>query len=363
MSRTFLMAGGGTGGHIFPLVAVAEALREIDPSHVIVYVGTNRGLERRILDELGERLEVLDILPVKGVGFQGAVKGFARAVMTLPDARNLLRRVAPCAVLSIGGYAAGPIALAARLMKIPLAVLEPNSVVGLANQLVAPFAQRAYVAFPEVESKFRKRIVRRTGVPLRRDFVPSDYQSTAEEFRVLVLGGSQGAITLNRNVPEAVGMARRRTSMRIHVKHQCGSGREGEVLERYRAIDAAEHTEVVPFIQEVPQALAASDLVIQRAGASAVSEVCAVGRPSILIPYPYAAGQHQLHNAQAMDAAGASICVSSEAATPSRLADILCQLAGDPERRGRMAAAARSRGQPEAAQRIARDLLALVEAA
>jgi UDP-N-acetylglucosamine--N-acetylmuramyl-(pentapeptide) pyrophosphoryl-undecaprenol N-acetylglucosamine transferase len=359
MSTRLLLAGGGTGGHIFPLVAVAQAVRALEPSADIVYVGTERGMEQRVLGELGEKLELLHILPIKGAGVRGAVRGVTRALMSLPDSRNLLRRLRPSAVLSIGGYAAGPVSLAARSMRIPLALLEPNSVVGLANKLVAPIAQRAYVAFPEVERFFRRKIVRRTGVPLRRGFVPAAYEPGEGPLKVLVIGGSQGAITLNQNVPAAVGLARRR-GLALEVVHQSGRGREPEVLEQYGRCGAMQGVQVVPFIEEVPEAIARADVVVQRSGASAISEVCAVGRASVLIPYPYAAGDHQLHNALAMQQAGAAVCVASQQASPERLSDILCELGADRERRKRMALVAAGRGRPEAARAIATDLLAMV---
>jgi UDP-N-acetylglucosamine--N-acetylmuramyl-(pentapeptide) pyrophosphoryl-undecaprenol N-acetylglucosamine transferase len=358
MSPVLVFAGGGTGGHIFPLVAVAQAVRTLLPGIDIVYVGTERGMEQRVLGDLGEKLELLNILPIKGGGVKGAIRGAVRAAMSLPDSRNLLRRLRPSAVLSIGGYAAGPVSLAARSMRLPLALLEPNSVVGLANKLVAPIAQRAYVAFPEAERFFRAKIVRLTGVPLRRGFAPVPYEPKGEGLDVLVIGGSLGAITLNQNVPAAIGLARK-NGVKLRVTHQSGRGREQEVIDQYDRAGAREEVEVVPFIDDVPSAIAHADVVVQRSGASAVSELCAIGRPTVLIPYPYAAANHQLHNALALEAAGAAVCVPSLQATPERLAGILQELAGSPERRSKMAKAAAARGKPDAGNTIARDLLAL----
>lgn len=361
MSLRLLFAGGGTGGHIFPLVAVAQAVRARAPDAEITFVGTERGMEKRILGDLGEKLELLQILPIKGGGAKGAVRGVVRAALSLPDSRNLIRRLRPAAVLSIGGYAAGPVSLAARGMRLPLALLEPNSTLGLANKLMAPFAQRAYLAFPETEKAVRKSIVRLTGVPLRRGFVPSPYAPRDGELHVLVIGGSQGAITLNQNFPAAVGIARRDSKIRIVVTHQSGRGREPEVQEQYSRAGVTEDIRIVPFIDDVPSVLADADLVVQRSGAGSVAEVCAIGRPSVLIPYPYAAGDHQLHNARAMEAAGAAVCVESAQATPERLAAVLTELAADPSRRISMAEVARSRGRPQAADSIAEDLLGLAE--
>lgn len=355
---TFVLAGGGTGGHVFPLVAVAQALREQCPACEIMFVGTARGMEQRILGKLGERLELLDILPIKGGGLKGAARGVTRAALSLPSAYSLLRRIRPVAVLSIGGYAAGPVAVAARAQGIPLALLEPNRVLGLANKLIIPLVKRAYVAFPETSRYFRKSVASVTGVPLRRGFEPVDYQPHEGPLRVLVIGGSQGAITLNKNVPAAVGLARAQGAALV-VTHQSGNGREQEVEVAYRQANALDNVNIVPFIDDVPAALAQADVVIQRAGAGALAEVCAVGRASILIPYPFAAGDHQLHNARALESEGAALCLPSAQATPEAIASRLGELAANPSMRASMAKAARAHGRPDAARAIAQDVLAL----
>ena len=361
MTFSLLFAGGGTGGHVFPLVAVAQAVRAKRSDVEIVFVGTARGMETRILGKQGERLELLDILPIKGGGVRGAVRGVMRAAGSLPAAHRLVSEIRPRAVLSIGGYAAGPVSLAARARGIPLALLEPNSVLGLANLLVAPLAQRAYLAFPQADRWFRRSVVRQTGVPLRSGFSPRAYDPAPDELCILVLGGSQGAITLNRNVPEAVGLAHRGASTRVRVVHQSGQDRVQEVRDAYERAGAREAADVLAFIDDVPSALAAADLVIQRAGASALAETCAIGRPSLLVPYPFAAGDHQLHNARALERAGAAVCIPSDDASPEVLAGHIVRLAQDGEGRKRMAEAARTHGRPEAAATIAGDLLDLAE--
>ncbi|MCL2824658.1 MAG: UDP-N-acetylglucosamine--N-acetylmuramyl-(pentapeptide) pyrophosphoryl-undecaprenol N-acetylglucosamine transferase [Polyangiaceae bacterium] len=361
MTVSLLFAGGGTGGHVFPLLAVAQAVRGLRDDVAITFVGTARGMESRILGQLGERLELMDILPIKGGGAKGAAKGVIRAAGSIPDAARLVRRISPQAVLSIGGYAAGPVALAAKLAGIPLALLEPNSVLGLANLIVAPIVDRAYLAFPNRSWWGRKSAERLLGVPLRTGFSPREYQPSPDEFRVLVLGGSQGAVTLNRNVPEAIGILRTRTSIPVRVVHQSGRDRVQEVRNAYEARGSAENVDVVDFIDDVPESIAWADLVIQRAGAGAVAEVSAIGRASLFVPYPFAAGNHQVENARAMEKAGAAVCVSSHDATGDVLAVQLERFASDIDLRQRMAGAARRRGRPGAAVDISRDLLELAE--
>ncbi len=348
-----VFAGGGSGGHVFPMIAVADAVRELAPGAELVFVGTARGMETRVVPERGYRLELMDVLPLRGGGVRGVLRGTLRAARSLPESRALLDRLAPRAVLSIGGYAAGPISLAARLRSIPLALIEPNAVIGLSNRLTAPLVTRAYSAFPEIEKHFKKGAVLRAGVPIRSGFSPRPYASEKKRLRVLVLGGSQGARALNESVPEALS----RAQTPVAVVHQCGAAHEGAVRELYAKLGGRELAEVVAFIADMPAALAAADLVISRSGASAVSEICAIGRPSLLVPYPFAAGDHQRQNALSLERDGAALCLSEP--TPALIAAAIDQLASDPQRLPRMADAARRRGQPEAAFTIARDLLAL----
>jgi UDP-N-acetylglucosamine--N-acetylmuramyl-(pentapeptide) pyrophosphoryl-undecaprenol N-acetylglucosamine transferase len=351
----FVLAGGGTGGHVFPMIAVADALRK-EADVRIVYVGTPRGIEARVVPARGDELELLDVLPIKGKGPMGALRGALRAAGTLPRARSLLKRLAPRAVLAVGGYAAGPVGLAASSLRVPIAILEPNSTLGLTNRWLVPFARRAYVAFPDTEKKLGS-IAHRTGVPLRGTFHPKPYAPGAA-LRVLVLGGSQGAKALNEVVPEALALARREVGD-LTVVHQAGQGRDDDVRNAYAAHAASHWAKVVPFLDDVATELAAADLVIERAGASSLAELCAIGRPSILIPFPFAADDHQRKNAESLAAAGAAVSIDQTDATPSRVASEVIALAKDPARRTAMADRARTLGRPDAAREIARDLLAL----
>jgi UDP-N-acetylglucosamine--N-acetylmuramyl-(pentapeptide) pyrophosphoryl-undecaprenol N-acetylglucosamine transferase len=337
------------------MVAVADALRR-EADVRVVYVGTARGIESRVVPARGDELELLDVIPIKGKGPLGAFRGALRAAGTLPRAGSLLKRLAPGAVLSVGGYAAGPIGLAACLRRIPVAILEPNSTLGLTNRWLVPFARRAYVAFPETEKKLGK-IARRTGCPLRGAFHPTPYDPGAG-LRILVLGGSQGAKALNEVLPEALALARREVQG-LTVLHQAGRDREADVRSAYDARGAGDWARVVPFLDDVASELASADLVIERAGGGSLGELCAVGRPSILIPFPFAADDHQRKNAEALAAEGAAISIEQAAATPARVAQEVVALAKDSARRKMMADVARALGRPDAARTIARDLLSL----
>lgn len=351
---TLLFAGGGTGGHVFPMLAVAEAVRATLPSARLVFVGTDQGMEAKLVPERGFELERVSVLPIRGGGLAGALRGIGRAAGSIPDAREIVARVAPRAVFSIGGYAAGPVALAARTLGVPLALMEPNAEAGLANRLIAPFVQRAYIAFPESQRYFKPTITLQTGVPIRAGFAPAPYTAPKGGVRVLVLGGSQGAKSLNEAVPRALS----HLGETIRVVHQCGRAHEAAARALYAELGFGDRARVAPFIDDMAAALADADLVIGRAGASAVAEICAVGRPSLLVPYPFA-GDHQKLNADSITREGAALWVPSADATPVRLATELRALIDQPERLIAMAAAARRLGRPQAAHTIAEDLLAL----
>lgn len=353
MTVTVAFAGGGTGGHVFPMIAVADALTALSSDVRVVFVGTARGIEANVVPERGYELELVDARPIRGGGVVGALRGAWQAARSIPESRELVRRIAPRAVFSLGGYAAGSFCVAARTLGIPVALMEPNSAIGLANRLVAPLVQRAYTAFPECERHFARGVVLRTGVPIRAGFAPSVYKPKPAPL-VLVLGGSQGAQALNEIVPRALAAV----GARVRVVHQSGAGRDHGVRALYAELGMGERASVVPFIDDMARVLSEADLVIGRAGASAVAEVCAVGRASLLIPYPFA-GDHQRYNAESLARAGAASCVLQKDATVDRLVTEIAALVGRPETLVRMADRARALGRPDAATIIARDLLDL----
>ncbi len=355
---TVLIAGGGTGGHVFPMLAVGDAVRALESTANVFYVGTARGLETKVMASLGEDLELLDVAPLRGGGVRGFVKGAFRALGTLPAARRLVARRKPDVVLSVGGYAGGPVALAARLMGVPLAILEPNGVLGLSNKLLVPIVDRAYTAFGDLDRRFRKGVGKALGVPLRRAFTSAPYSADPTRFRVLVLGGSLGALALNEALPEAFAALMKEVP-HATIVHQTGRDRSAPVKSAYAARDVGAGARVTEFIDDVAGELDAADVVIQRAGASSLAELCAVGRASVLVPYPFAADQHQLANAKSLEAAGAAIALTQADATSARLAIELVRLARNPGERVRMAASASALGRPDAARDIAVDLLEL----
>jgi UDP-N-acetylglucosamine--N-acetylmuramyl-(pentapeptide) pyrophosphoryl-undecaprenol N-acetylglucosamine transferase len=271
-------------------------------------------------------------------------------------ALGLVARLAPSAVLSVGGYAAGPVSLAAAARGVPVTVFEPNSTVGLTNRLLAPFTRRAYLAWQSVAPRFRRAAVRMTGVPLRGGFTPRPYAAKGTA-RVLVMGGSQGAAALNERMPAAMARVLREVPT-LDVLHQAGRDRDEDVRAAYGR-ESVERVSVVPFLDDVAREIAGADVVVARAGAVTVAEIAAVGRAALLVPFPFAADDHQAKNAESLAAAGGAVAVRQEAADSVRIALELSRLLRDDAARTAMADAARAHGRPGAALDVATDLLQL----
>ncbi|HXX67633.1 MAG TPA: undecaprenyldiphospho-muramoylpentapeptide beta-N-acetylglucosaminyltransferase [Polyangiaceae bacterium] len=361
MSPTIAIAGGGTGGHVFPAVAVAEALRALSKVDV-VFFGTERGLEARVVPERGFRLEMLRVEPLRGRGAGRALRASAVALRATVESLSRVKRLGPQAMLSVGGYAAGPVSLAAGVLRIPIAVLEPNSVVGLTNRILGPVARRAYIAWDDAAGAFRERALRPFGVPLRPGFTPRPYVSGSPSLKILVLGGSQGAALLNERIPESIARLASRRVPAPRVLHQAGRDREDRVRAAYARAGVREAV-VTAFIDDVAGAIADADLVVSRAGAGAIAEITSIGRASLLVPLPHAADDHQTKNALALVQRGAAACLAQGEASAERLAGALERLLGDESARVSMADAARSAGRPDAARDVASDLLGLAEGA
>ncbi len=350
------IAGGGTGGHVFPGLAVANALQKL--AHVdIVFVGSPRGLEKDLVPARGYALELLEVEPMKGGGPKRAVRGAFVAARATFHARALVKKIAPRAVLSVGGYAAGPMALACAIARVPLAILEPNGVLGFANRLLAPLAKRAYVAWPAVAERLRstRARVHAFGVPLRDGFDASPYHAS-DRARVLVMGGSLGARAINDAMPEALAEISKHVK-NLDVVHQAGRGQEDAVRAKYEALGV--RADVKAFLEDVAGELARADLVVARSGAGTVAEIAAVGRAAIFIPFPFAADDHQRKNAEALVHEDAAICIVQTDATATRLAKEIGDVLTNATRRESIANAARAMGKPRAAWDIAADLLEL----
>lgn len=353
MSRTVLVAGGGTGGHLYPGLAVAEALRALAPDVELVFVGTERGIEARVIPPLGYRLHLVDVRPMKRMGLVGTLRGAASVPASVAAMWRILGAERPALVIGVGGYASGPAIVAAGLRRIPAVLLEQNAIPGLTNRLSAPFVRRAYVTFPESARYFGAAKTRAFGNPVRLAFAATA-PPLPPRGSILVFGGSQGARALNRVVPDAMKLV----APDRPVVHQTGRAEEADVRARYEAHGVA--ADVRPFIDDMAGALADAALVICRAGATTLAELEAMGRPSILVPLPTAADDHQTANASALQRAGASVLLPERELTPEHLAALVRELLADEPRRRRMAEAAHALARPAAARQIALDLAGLL---
>jgi UDP-N-acetylglucosamine--N-acetylmuramyl-(pentapeptide) pyrophosphoryl-undecaprenol N-acetylglucosamine transferase len=349
MSLTFAMAGGGTGGHIIPALAVARELQE--RGHQVFFVGTRTGMESKLVPAAGFAIEYIDIGGLNRVSRLRRLKTVAQLPLSIIQVWKLLGRKRAAAVFSMGGYVAGPVVLAAVLRGIPVVLMEPNAIPGLTNRWVAKRAAMALVNFPATLAWFPPGRAEVTGVPVRREFFqPARERSLPSTFTVLVTGGSQGSRTLNNAARDSWPLfAQSRLSVRLI--HQAGKNVAEEFAEAFRKTGLA--GEVSAFIPDMPAAFAAADLVVCRSGASTVSELAAAGKASLLVPFPYAADDHQQKNAEALALAGAALVVTDREMTGERLYREVSELLAQPGRLRKMGESARAFARPDAARRAA----------
>lgn len=351
MKPTVLIMAGGTGGHVFPALAVAEVLRASD--YRVVWLGTRAGIEARLVPAAGIEIEWLPVGGLRGKGRLALVLAPFRLLRAAYTALGVFRRVRPAAVLGMGGFASGPGGVVAWLMRRPLVVHEQNAIAGVTNRLLARIARRVLVAFPGALADVAREEV--AGNPVRDAVTRLDppeqrFESRDGPLRVLVLGGSLGARALNEIVPQAV----RESGLSVEVHHQCGRGDAASVQEAYGNTNAT----VTPFIDDMAAAYAWADVAICRAGAMTVFELAAAGLGAILVPYPFAVDDHQTANARYLADAGAAVVLQERDMDPASLAALLRELANR-ERLRDMAVRARERAQPEATRKLAGACMAL----
>ena len=353
-----MLMAGGTGGHVFPALAVAEHLRASGVP--LTWLGTGRGLEATLVPRAGYPFTAVSSRGLRRTGVLKQLAAPLWLVCALIECLWLLRRQKPGAVLGMGGYASGPGGLAAWLMRIPLLIHEQNAVPGVTNRLLAAFATRVMESFPDSFPARRSALC--TGNPVRAEVAALASLLTRRPgpggaLRLLVVGGSQGAAALNRVVPEAVAQVSGRA---INVWHQVGRLDGGETGKRYAALGIEARVE--PFIEDVAAAYAWAGLCLCRAGASTVFELCAAGAPAILVPYPYAVDDHQSANARYLAERGAAILLPQGDLDETALAALLGALRDDPARLAEMAAEARRLACPEATARVAAQCLEVLHA-
>jgi UDP-N-acetylglucosamine--N-acetylmuramyl-(pentapeptide) pyrophosphoryl-undecaprenol N-acetylglucosamine transferase len=352
-----VIAGGGTGGHLFPGIAVAEALLEIDPSSEVLFVGTARGIETRAVPKAGFRLELVDVAGLKGMGAAHKAKTLAKLPLSLLQSRRILKDFGADAVIGVGGYASGPVLVAARTLGLPTAVCEQNSVPGVTNRLLAKIVDAIYVTFPASQPFFPAHKTHLVGNPVRKSFRDAAQRPAppVEKGLIFTFGGSQGARPLNEIVPVALGLLKER-GHDVRALHQAGKDAVDAVRDRYSNVSVT--AEVTPFIDDMVAAYRRAHVVLCRAGATSCAELTALGVPAILVPFPQAADDHQTKNAADLVAQDAAILLPQAELTPASLATALEKLLVDDDERTRLSNGARKAGRLDAASDVAKAAIA-----
>jgi UDP-N-acetylglucosamine--N-acetylmuramyl-(pentapeptide) pyrophosphoryl-undecaprenol N-acetylglucosamine transferase len=342
-----IVAGGGTGGHVIPALAIAQELKSGYTAELL-FVGTARGMEARLVPAAGFSLELITVGALNRVSLATRVKTLFDLPRAISQSAQIIRNFRPDVIVGVGGYASGPAMLAGAMLRVPLLAFEPNVIPGVANRLVARFVKGAAVHFAATQKYFSNAVV--TGVPVRQAFFNITPRSSQGPLTLLVFGGSQGAHAINLAVMQALPALLQQVPG-VHLIHQTGQN-DYEVANA-AAASAGISADVSPFIDDMPGAFARADLLICRSGASTVAEVAAAGKPAIFVPLPTAAADHQRRNAQALADADAAVLLPQADLTPDRLAQVVASLLCDGERLALMGAAARQFAHPDAAVEIA----------
>lgn len=344
--KTLMIAGGGTGGHIYPAIAIARAWLERDPANRrVVFVGTEKGLEKQIVPKAGFPLEFIDVGGLKGKGGVDLVKNVLRLPRGFFQANRIVKQHHPNVVLGVGGYSSGPVLFAARLRGIPTLIHESNAFPGLANRVIARVATGVAVAFAEAGARMKRKDARVTGNPIRAEFFGQAGLPVLH--RLLLFGGSQGSRILNNSMTAALAFLQ----PPLDIVHQTGPNDLASVQEAYRN-SAFANARVVPYLDPMSAEIADARLVISRAGAMTIGELAAAGRPAILIPFAAATNNHQEINARTVEKAGGALVITEAELTPERLARAITELMTDPERLARMGEAAKTLATPDATKNI-----------
>jgi UDP-N-acetylglucosamine--N-acetylmuramyl-(pentapeptide) pyrophosphoryl-undecaprenol N-acetylglucosamine transferase len=350
-----LIAGGGTGGHVIPAIAIANEWLSRGKEREVVLVGTERGIEMKLVPQAGLQLETLRVAGLKGKGGVTLIKNLAMLVPAMQDARRVLRKHKPIAAFGVGGYAAGPMLLATWLNHIPNVIFEPNAEPGLTNKVLARLSKRIATGYEISAQAWGKKAVV-TGCPVRAEFFSIAPRKLEKPFRLLITGGSQGALPINRTFVDAMDQLAARKNI-LSIVHQTGERDYNAVRTAYarREINA----EVVPFLTNMADRFAWADVIVCRAGAVTAAEIAAAGRAAIFIPFGAATDSHQLRNAQEMQRAGAGRVITENELTAERLTTEIFTLIEHPDQIEKQATAARSLARPAAT----RDIVNLIEEA
>ena len=352
-----IIAGGGTGGHIFPALSIAEEIKNRSKENEILFVGTKNGLENEIIPAKGFKMEFIDSGGIIGKGIMHKIKAVISAMVGIVSSFKILRTFKPDVVLGVGGYVSGPTVLSAYLNFIPTAICEQNTVPGLTNRILSKFSNRIFLTFVESAKYFPEKKTVFTGNPVRTGFTKNNDSHSRKNGKktIFIIGGSQGASRLNRVAPLALS---RISADDIEIFHQTGKKDIDSVVEIYNKLNL--NSNVFSFKNDIVEIYNKSDLIISRSGAGTISEITAMGKASILIPFPHAAHDHQLFNAKFMEDAGASVIIEDGLLDEARLSDEINDILNT-DKLEKMSEASSKLAKPDAANQIVEELYSLME--
>lgn len=352
-----VIAGGGTGGHLFPGIAVAEALVRLDSSAEVLFVGTERGIEARAVPKAGFSVDFIRIGGLKRVGLKKKLTTLWALPASILESRRILQRFGAHAVLGVGGYASGPVLLAARTLGLPTAICEQNSVPGLTNRVLGKWVHQVYGSFESSRTHFPSHKFQLVGNPVRDGFRRAAQGSLVphEPDLIFVFGGSQGARVLNECAPLALAELKSR-GISVRALHQAGKSEVDAVRAAYENVGIP--ADVTPFIDDMVSAYRRAAIVVCRAGATSCAELTALGIPSVLVPFPFAADDHQTTNAMDLVEKGAARMLKQADLTPARLADEVAAFLTDSQLRSELSQKAKAAGHLDAADVVARAAIA-----
>ncbi len=355
-----IITGGGTGGHLFPGIAIAEAFMERDTANSITFIGSAKGIEARVLPRMNLPLLTVPVSGFAGKGFIDKCRSACCVPAAILKAIGYIKKCRADLVVGLGGYIAFPGVAAGKIMGVPTVIHEQNSVPGLSNRLLGRLSDRVFISYKTSGAFFNAKKICHSGMPVRREFSAVEAGPRSGRFSVCILGGSQGARHINHALRDALPFLGD-IKASVEFMHQSGPA-DAEMLRRsYEEAEAAAVVE--PFVDDIAAWLRRADMVISRAGASAIAEIAASGCPAVLIPYPYAAGNHQEKNAAEFAAGGAALMLRSSELNGRALADCIKNLAQNRQRLQEMRTRALSLSRPEAAQHIVNECYELVEGA
>jgi UDP-N-acetylglucosamine--N-acetylmuramyl-(pentapeptide) pyrophosphoryl-undecaprenol N-acetylglucosamine transferase len=343
-----IIAAGGTGGHIFPGVAIAREFRRRDSAAEILFVGTARGFETKIVPREGFDLELIKVGALKGVSVFERIKSLSGLPMSFLAAARILKRFKPDVVIGVGGYSSGPTLLMAAVSRIPTMIVEPNAMPGFTNRVLARFVDAAALSFGDARKYFGERGVV-TGNPVRGDFAGLAKKTRGERLNVLIFGGSQGARAINNAMIGALPLLAAKKD-RVAITHQTGEP-DFELVKRAYAEAGFDNADVRAFIHEMAEQFGRADVLICRSGATTAAEAAAAGKAVIFVPFPFATDDHQRKNAEAFERVGAGRMILQKDLTPERLAEELNRLIEHPEEIDRMEASSRGLGRADSTER------------